>query len=183
MNKFILPTILILASIGLFIVYIDPTYKDAQDINAVKQQYDDALAKSKELRTVRDALLQKYNSFSDVSLARIKKMVPDNVDNVRLIMDVDSIASKYGSTIRDVKVSVSDDSQTSGRVNIAENKEYDSVNLDFSINTTYDNFYNFITDLKDSLRLVDVTGLSFDYSRQNPGFYKFSFSIRTYRLK
>ena len=174
MNKFILPVILLIVSVGLFVGFIDPTYKEAKELKEVKSQYDVALDKSKELRSIRDSLIGKYNSFSDSDLIRIRKMIPDNVDNVRLVMDIDSVAAKYNSTIRDVKVNVPSDSDEV-RVNIAEVRDYEFVTLDFSMTSTYDNFINFVTDLKDSLRLVDITNLSFSSLSQTPGVYKFNF--------
>ena len=183
MNKYILPTILIAASISLFIFYIDPTYKEVKDLKEVESQYSVALTKSFELREVRDGLLQRYNSFSESDLERIEKMVPNNVDNVRLVMDIDSMAAEYGSTLRDVVMSVSSEEEGTTRLNIAEAKDYDFVNLQFSILATYENFVSFVTDLKDSLRLVDIVSLSFKPTAQNPSVYKFNFTIKTYYLK
>ena len=121
MNKFIFPTVLIILSIGLFTMYIDPTYKEVKELKSVNNQYQEALNKSKELRVIRDSLLESYNSFTEADLSRIKKLLPDNVDNVRLIMDVNSMASTYGAIIRDVKVSSSEES-SDVRVNIADIK-------------------------------------------------------------
>ena len=178
MNKFIKPLILLLLSAGLFFSYSDPTYKDIKKIKKTKIKYDEALGKSKELRIARDNLVNKYNSFSENDLTRIRKMLPDNVDNVRLIMDINSIAAKYGAFIRNVKVNTSEDEE---KMKIINKKKYDSVVLEFSISATYEDFLKFIFDLKNSLRLVDIIKLDFS-SISDTENYKYNFTIKTYRL-
>ncbi len=182
MNKFILPTFLIILSIGLFTVYIDPTYKEIKDLKAISSQYQEALNKSKELRIVRDSLLESYNSFTEEDLSRLKRLLPDNVDNVRLIMDVNSMASRYGAVIRDIRVNVPTGSDDV-RVNITDIKKYESVTLSFSMSSTYENFIKFIGDLRDSLRLVDITHIDFTPpTSQDSNIYKYNFTVKTYRL-
>lgn len=180
MNKFFLPIFLILLSIGLFIVFINPEYLKIKDLRSVNNQYDEALNKSKELRIFRDSLLEKYNTFDENNLSKIKKMLPDNIDNVRLIMDIDNIASKYNATIKDVEVRASSDKKE--KINVHSDKDYDYVTLDFSILTTYENFTSFISDLKNSLRLVDITSIKFSKPEKD-GIYKYDLSIKTYWLK
>ena len=183
MNKFILPTVLVILSIGLFTMYIDPTYKEIKELKGVNAQYQEALSKSKELRVIRDSLLESYNSFTEEDLNRIKKLLPDNVDNVRLIMDVNSMASAYGAIIRDVQVSTSDE-RGDVRVNIADVKKYEHVTLNFSVSATYENFVKFIGDLRDSLRLVDIIHIDFTPpTNQDSEVYKYNFTVKTYRLK
>ncbi|MBU1557654.1 type 4a pilus biogenesis protein PilO [Patescibacteria group bacterium] len=183
MNKFIIPIILIVLSIGLFVMYIDPNYKEVKVLKDVNNQYQEALNKSKELRKVRDSLLEQYNSFTEEDLSRIRKLLPDNVDNVRLIMDVDSIASVYGAIIRDVKINSNSESDDV-RVNIADIQKYEDVTLSFSMSANYENFVKFVGDLRDSLRLVDITHLDFNPPLNTESdVYKYNFTIKTYRLK
>ncbi len=180
MKKFLFPTILIILSLGLFIMYIDPVYKEVKELREVSAKYNEALSKSKELRQVRDQLLVTYNSFSQNDLERLTKLLPDHVDNVRLVMDINSIAAKYGAIIRDIQVDTS--SGDSSPTNVAKKDDYGSVNLGFSLMATYDDFMKFITDIKDSLRLVDITSVSFGV-KDNISLYRFNVNIKTYWLK
>ncbi len=182
MNKFVLPIILIALSIGLFIFYIDPTYEGSKGLKVENDQYKEARNKSKELRVVRDDLLKKYNSFSEEDLSRVKKMVPDNVDNIRLAMDVNNMASKYGITIKGINIASSDTGKDD-KIKISRGKDYDFVTLEFSMSANYDDFMKFITDLKDSLRLVDITRLDFNTIAQGSSVYKFNVSVKTYWIQ
>jgi len=181
MNKFLTPSILIIVSIVLFFVYIDPVYTEIKSIKEEKALYDEALNKSKELRQIRDSLLTKYNSFSEENLSRLKKMIPDSVDNVRLIMDIDSIASSHGITISAVNVGVGNGSDS--RIGSDTGENYDFVTLDLSVLASYDDFIAFIGDLKDSLRLVDIPSISFVVPTPYLDIYKYNLTIKTYWLK
>ncbi len=180
MKKFLFPTILIILSIGLFVMYVDPVYKEIKELRKVSAKYDEALDKSKELKKVRDSLLVTYNSFSQNDLSRLRKMLPDNVDNVRLIMDINGIAAKYGTIIKDIKLN---SSAGKSPTNVAGVEEYGSVNLGFSVMATYDDFLKFLEDLRDSLRLVDVVALGFSSVEDDVSIYKFNVEIKTYWLK
>jgi len=178
MFKFLLPTFLILLVGGLFFFYIDPNYKDIQELGEENVQYDEALNKSKELRGIRDSLLSKYNTFDPENVNRLEKLLPDNVDNVRLIMEIDTMASKYGVIIRKVDVSsLIDDDKTLG----IDTKKYNAIDLNLSIESSYEDFIKFLNDLSNSLRIVDVNRLMFESSSLS--LYNFKLNFKTYWLK
>src|SRR4051812_25574662 len=104
MMKFITPIVLILASVGIFFWFIDPQFKALDAKRAELAEYTEALSKSKRLRDIRDSLDTKYKSITDSDLSRISKALPDSVDNVRLILDIDSIANRHGMKIQNIKL-------------------------------------------------------------------------------
>ena len=86
MQKFILPTVLIGIAVAGFFMFTSPFY---EGISLKKEQiasYNEALDNSKALEAERDKLTQKYNSFDPENLAKLQKLLPDNVDNIRLIL-------------------------------------------------------------------------------------------------
>jgi hypothetical protein len=221
----ILPIILIVASVGMFFTYINPTYtgvtgssdnsaKSIQELQTTKADYDDALNKTRELEIIRDNLLTKLNALGGSEKeGRIAKVLPDNIDSVRLIIDIDNIAAKYGMSLSKLVLTASGDipkNQTAlsmpppdygapimGPVDAA----YNSIKLGFSVSGTYENFNLFLKELEESLRIVDVVSLSFSTGRttttsaspsQSPtslallnasGMYTYNVTIRTYYLK
>lgn len=182
MIKLTFPIIFILLSAGLFFGFIDPTYNDIQKILEEEKKFDQALDKSKELQRVRDKLLSKYNTFSTNDLTRLTKLLPDNVDNVRLVLDIDHIASAYGMRIRDVVVRKAQ-SRQAGVIGPSE-KPYESVMLSFSLTSSYENLIQFIKDIEKSLRIVDVTEISLIPSRiGDDNLYEYNIGIKTYWLK
>ena len=179
MIRYIIQIILVLAVIGVFLGLIDPLYKEIATLRQEVTSFNSALEKSKELQTVRDELLSQYNAISGSDLERLEKMLPNNVDNVRLIMDINNIAARYNMSLRQTKVNVVDETK-SGLLG-PNRQKYGSVQLEFAVAGPYDVFLSFLKDLELSLRLVDVIGLSFVSGSKD--FYEYTVLLQTYWLK
>jgi Tfp pilus assembly protein PilO len=197
MFRFIIPILLITTSIAGFLLFTNPMY---HEINVLRDQvasYNEALSNSKALENERDKLTKKYNAINPEDLVKIKKFLPDNVDNIRLILEIEKVAMPYGMVLRDVKYDTTkkeDASMETGAVQPIEstqeaNKEYGTWNLEFSTQGNYNNFINFVQDLEKNLRIVDVSSVEFSSevgAGLNPSLaesYKYSFTIKTYWLK
>ncbi|MBP6866348.1 MAG: hypothetical protein KBC12_02285, partial [Candidatus Pacebacteria bacterium] len=102
MFKIIFPIIaIIIALTGLF-GFVMPGYKELSALKTKVSAYDQALNNSRSLEEERDKLTQKFNSISASNLDKIEKLVPDNVDNIRLILEIEKLASPYGMVLKDV---------------------------------------------------------------------------------
>ncbi|MEN9614037.1 MAG: hypothetical protein RLZZ347_344 [Candidatus Parcubacteria bacterium] len=175
---------LILASLGAFFGYINPKYETIKDLESQKASRDEALTKSRQLQALRDDLLKRLNTFPTNDLARLEKMLPDNIDNVRLIIDISALAAQRGVVVKNVKnisaASIAADAKND--TTLDKNNKYGSVVLDMTVSATYDNFIAFLKDLEKSLRLVDVVSLGFSAS-DSGNMYDFNIGIKTYWLK
>ncbi len=178
--KLLTPILCLLIAVGIFVWYLNPTYLKLKTVLAEQATYDHALSRSRELQDVRDQLLSRYNTFPQQDLARLQKLVPDHVDNVRLILDLDSMATKYGMRVRNVAIEQGDSRASNGQIGPGD-ASHESVVLSFTISGSYDTFRNYLADLERSLRLVDVVGLSFNANET--GIYDFTVDIKTYWLK
>lgn len=165
-------------------MYVDPTYKTIQETLKEEEEFNHALDKSKELQEVRDKLLSKYNTLSEEELNRLSKLLPDHVDNVRLILDIDRMASAYGMRIKNVVIG---NKEENGKLAIGPDTiAYQSVLLSFSIASSYDTLKDFIRDLEKSLRIVDITDISLASSKsilEENDLYEYNISLKTYWLK
>lgn len=182
--RLFIPIILILAAVGLFVVYTNPTYQNSQALSAQVASYNDALDKSQELRTVRDQLLAKRNTFSTDDVQKLSEILPDNVDNIRLIIDINNIASRHGLSLTDVQLgniggAVAQSSVASG----GSGSPVGSVDIGFSVSTDYNTMLAFLEDVEHSLRLIDVEKLTFTAPTSASGDTTYVFSIRTYWLQ
>ncbi len=179
------PIIFIIVSIILFFTLTDPVYKEVKSLRVKYAQYQDVLDKSAELLKQRKSLQDKYTSFAEEDVSRLKKLLPDTVDNVRLIIDIDEIAKRYGLTIKNVRL---DDTRSktgttkdaTATITAGEGK-YGTIPMGFSVSADYNTFLSFLEDLESSLRIVDVTNISLTPS--TTGAYSFDVSLKTYWLK
>jgi Tfp pilus assembly protein PilO len=195
MARLIIAVISFVAAGAIFFLYTQPTYDTVQTEQAQIAQYDAALDKATQLQTLKQTLLSRYNAFDTNSLDRLQKLLPDHVDNIALILDLDSIASRYGLMLQNVDVSNSGGQAAMGQAAIgaigASNQAYDSLSLTFTTQGTYSNFLQFLTELETSLRIVDLASLTISPASSNTTtgvkpaepVYNYNITLRTYWLK
>lgn len=197
---------------GIFFWYTKPTYDDVQVVQATIAQNNAALEKAAELSSLNLMLRSRFNSFKQSDKDRLSKLLPDHVDNVRLILDLDKLAGLHGLALQNVDVSSSQSqkqipkSQTALGAIGASNQKYDSLTLTFSTVATYARFVEFLTELESGLRIVDLVSLSITpatgasaivpsatnafptiknaaVAKANEPLYAYNLTLRTYWLK
>jgi hypothetical protein len=202
MFRYLIPTILIGVSVAGFLMFTKPIFGDILNIKKEIVSYNEALDNAKALENERDKLTKKYNSITPENLSKLQKLLPDNVDNIRLILEIEKLASPYGMTLKDVKYeSIKKPDTTSGtqagsvpQISSDSTKEgngiYGAWELEFSTQTTYSNFLSFLKDLENNLRIVDISSISFSsltsasLNESRPiDSYNYNFKIKTYWLK
>ncbi len=189
MGKTIISIVGILAAFGIFFFYTKPTYDAAQVARAHIAEYDVALVKANELQERKQALLKKYNDFLPEDRDRLQKLLPDHVDNVRLILDLDNIASRHGMALQNVVVSTpgaGQSTQTAVGTISSSRQKYDVLTTKFSTQGTYTALQQLMTDLETSLRIIDLVSLKVGAGAEssNPEqLYSFEVTLRTYWLK
>ncbi|MDD4989013.1 MAG: type 4a pilus biogenesis protein PilO [Candidatus Pacebacteria bacterium] len=181
MFKTLTPIILLVASVGLFFGFINPEYGKIQAKRVELAQYDEALGKSKDLTNRRIELSNKYKSITDEDRVRLSKLLPNAVDNVRLILDIDSIAKLHGMKIRNTRIDQGSSADQANNPAIVDERKYGSIGLGFSVTSSYNDFVNFLNDLEHSLRITDIVSLSL--RPQKVGVYDFAIDLKTYWLK
>ncbi|HWC57805.1 MAG TPA: hypothetical protein VG621_02560 [Candidatus Paceibacterota bacterium] len=198
--KSFISLLFITISVVVFFVFIRPLYESAsvthQEVAAEKEN----LATASQLVQSRDALMQTYQSIAPADLQNIKTLLPDSVDNIRLIIQINALATQHGlSLLRNVDYQTQDDqgstSQTSadGSVPAFQNPQapqtpYGQFTISFETTGQYKDFLSFLSDLEQNLRLVDVVSVEFEPAptsttgqQATPELYKVT--LRTYWLK
>ena len=191
--KFIFPSILIAIALGVFLSFVNPTYQEIKVLKANSAVYDSALTNSQRLQEQRDALSAKYRTFPTENLDKLSKLLPDNVDNIRLIIDVQQMAQTYGMSISSIKFdsTATVNTPAAGNQMAAANagdirdaqKDYGTFNLEFSTTGSYDSFLKFLKDLETSLRVTDIQSISFSSDQDTKTGYTYVVKLKTYWLK
>jgi Tfp pilus assembly protein PilO len=199
MFRFLSPIILIGIAVAGFFLFSNPYYKEVNALKTQVDSYNEALDNSKSLEAERDKLTQKYNSIEKNNLIKLERMLPDSVDNIRLILEIEKLAIPYGMVLKDVKYDTKSKEEvdttlavknTKNSTAIEDNKEYGSWDLEFSTQGSYFDFLNFVKDIEQNLRIVDITSIQFASkigtglaTSQPTNNYKYTFKIKTYWLK
>lgn len=196
--RFIVPIFLILISVVGFFTLVSPALQDVQTLKAEMSSYDEALDNARELAEERDKLTKQYNSFSPRDLDRLEVLLPNSVNNIRLILEIEDIASPYGMVLRDVKYDTSREEGAdsgpapAGNQTLNLPQEYGIWTLEFSTAGSYQDFLNFLSNLEGNLRLIDISSIKFtsNSAKGSDGAspiseeeYTYGFQIKTYWLK
>lgn len=183
--KSLRPFIIIALAIGALYIYVWPQWQTIGTLRTRHVELQSALVKGQELATLRDQLLAQYNAIPQADMDKISRVVPNKYDPVKLVTDINAVASKYGMFIKGVKITDTALESTSGAIQAAPEVEiYNKKELSFATEGQYKNFVAFISDLEKSLQLLDIQKVEI-VSRQNatkgaPAGLEFKVSVTTY---
>src|SRR3989338_11630243 len=96
MSRLIAPIILIAITIAVFLTFTMPFYADIGTLRISQASYNEALNNSKALENERDKLVEKENNIGRENMDKLNKLLPENVDNIRLILEIEQVALPYG---------------------------------------------------------------------------------------
>ncbi len=191
MIRTIISSVALVAAVGIFFGYTKPAYDSSATVRGTIAEYDAALSKAGELQQLKQTLLARYNSFNPADVERLQKLLPDHVDNVRLILDLDNLAGRHGLALQNVAVSApqtASDAQTAAGSISSSKQRYDSLTLKFTTVASYETFLQLLADLESSLRIVDLVALRLSPVQEGGparagDLYTYDITIRTYWLK
>lgn len=172
--------ILILIAVALFYTFTSPELDKVKALSATASDYKSVIDNVARMAETRDALLVSYQSIPKIEVDRLGKVLPDSIDTVRLALDLDTLAGRYGIVLKDVKVDLRGDPNAALAVMPSE-KPYQKALVSFSFVSNFENFRRMLGDLEKNLRIMDVKSVSFQTSES--GFYEHQMTVETYWLK
>ena len=182
--KNLTPILLILIAVGLYFFYIDPMYnEEISQKEKVKEQYIEAVETTKQLALVLGRHVDTYNSFTDEDLERLDQVVPESIDPLRLIVDVNAVARGQGLKLENITVGATSSGQEEqgpsnnpGGAAFTEggaagefapvdfdtaivDPTLDITTLSFSVSATYEEFLDLLAAFERSLRIFDIVSV------------------------
>lgn len=173
--------ILIVLAVGLFYTFTSPQYQEVKVLQASANEYQKVIENVSRIAEARDALLVSYEAIPRIERDKLLKVLPNNVDSVRLALDLDTIAGRYGIAIRNVRVDTKADPNAASIVLPDHKLPYEKAIVTFGFISNYENFIRLLTDLERSLRIMDIKSVSFRVAET--GLYEHQIQVETYWLK
>lgn len=187
--RYVFLLLVLAASIGAFVMYVVPRYENLKTLRAEVSSFDGRLATAEQLKISREELINRYNSIPKSDLDNVKTLLPDSVDNIRLIIQLDGLATKNGlSSLRNVQYDEVKPVETQkAETTAVMQRPYGEFNISFDTTGQYKNFLSFISDLEQNLRLVDIVSVKFSLSEGGDsgpaGSMRYTVKLKTYWLK
>lgn len=189
------PAIALILAIGLFFGYINPTRTGSiAETQAQIDSYDSALQAADQFKEKENELIRAQAAIPQDKLERLKTFLPDGVNNVQIILDLNSLAARSRVTLSNFNIVGSPDTaggETPGSVaepqtatsgfGLASEQAIDSLEITVSATGTYEAFRTFLDGIERSLRLLDVVSVSVNDS--DTGIYTYDMTIRLYWLR
>lgn len=186
MNSRILPILALLVAIGIFFGYIRPTWTGSIAVTKAAIKGDEnALIAAGEYTAQQNELASARNAIDPVNLARLSVFLPDSVDNVGLILDMNALAARSGLSLSNIDVMANSantaEDSSDGVLPVSDASPISSVDLSLSAVGTYTALQAFLTGIEKSERLLDVRDIVVNGS--NTGIYTYQMKMRLYWLR
>jgi hypothetical protein len=175
--KLIISIIFILSSVGITVFFTIPQYnceksKCSYDgIKAIRTQkisYSSALDSAKNLESRKSDLTSRYNSITEEERQKLESLLPNNVDNIKLVLELETLAKRYGLVVESPKLETKIETvPASGQTirndsnpNLPSSYPYGTFTLDFTVRSTYSNAKLLMNDIEKNLRLIEPVSFS-----------------------
>ncbi len=180
MNSRVLPALALILSVGIFFVYVKPTWSGPlKETKVAIVNYEQALVAADEYKKKQNALTSARNAIDQENLNRLSVFLPDSVDNVSLILDINALAARSGLSLANIDVVIND--STTGNDGIGKANPVGSVDLSLSAIGTYSALQAFLVGIEKSARLLDVLDITVNGSET--GVYNYKMIMRLYWLR
>lgn len=177
----ITPIALVVGAVWLFMGYSMPAYTALSGYRATVASYEDTLAQANQLNDLKNSLLDTYKSLPPEGVSRLQKLLPNDFDPTHFIVAVNNLAASNGVALKTIKVSTpSAEAVTRGGTpqggsqgsfipaGVANQSSsakqaatpYSSLTVVLSVSGAYPSLGAFMTDLEQSLELIDITNIT-----------------------
>ena len=174
---------LILISLGLFFLLGKPAFSNISALKTEKQEYRTAIEQINLFENKKNELITKLNNIPASDRQRIETFLPTKERIIRLITDIDGIASKHGISIASADSGEPRTDLSRSVSELPEQKIYNSKTIDITFSSDYANLIKFLVDLEKSLRIIDVRSITFGQGTDFSSVYNYKVSLEVYWLK
>mgnify|MGYP001579566637 FL=1 len=179
--RFLTPLLILGLALVSFFYFTTPVLTEIDGLKAERTRLTVALDNATKLDVRKQELHNLENEMDPADIADLHQLLPDNIDNVRLIIDINNIAKKRGLVVRNPTIAEAAAAGEANGTNQPALTAGSSVVISFSVSASYEILKLFLADLEHSLRIVDIESLSFSGNDKN--LYDYKINLRTYWLK
>lgn len=186
MNSRILPAVALLIAVGIFFVYVNPTWTGSiRTARATIKNSDQAIAAAEQYTARQNQLAAERDAIDPAQLAALSTFLPDSVDNVQLIIDLNALAARSGLSVADIDVVADAFGESSAESDTGaigtDSSPVNSVDLSLSASGTFAALQTFLKGIEKSARLLDVQDLVVQGSET--GIYNYQMTMHLYWLR
>jgi Tfp pilus assembly protein PilO len=149
----LLITILIAASVYIFIHFIKPAMAERQDLLTKINEAQAKIQMLNDYKAKFQILAQSYQNLGD-KINMINQALPDEAQTAQVLATLDAISKKTGISLNDLNF------------NTSAGDNYSTLEIKTGFNTTYSSFKDWLTQIENELRLMDLKGANIKVATQ-----------------
>lgn len=191
MFKALTPIVAILLALGLIITHVQPSFVSIKALQDETADYVDALAKANEFKALIDEKVALRNTFDPFDLERLAIMLPEEQNELALILSLDALAQDEGMSLSGIQIGQSvtpEAAEAEGEIPeeevVAEPAALlllEHVDISFSLEGTYDEFRSFVSNLEESLVMFEIMSAKLGASEGDSATYELT--VRAFNLR
>jgi Tfp pilus assembly protein PilO len=182
MNSRILPALAMLVAGLILFFYIRPTWNGPVAQSKAAIAFDEqALAAASEYQAQQSSLTAERAAIDPANLTRLSAFLPDSVDNVGLILDLNALAARSGLSLANIDVITEDTRPGQQALPADAQNPVGAISLSLTAAGTYGALQTFLAGVERSARLLDVQDLVVKGSET--GVYTYELTLRLYWLR
>jgi Tfp pilus assembly protein PilO len=177
LQAYLFPILCILISVVLVIVVVNPSL---DKLRLVKQQLIELKESERQVEKLiadYDQLRDKYQAVTDQDRQVLEKVLPSNINNVRLILELERIAELRGLGFKDVDVVLKKDQNQQAQIVNTDQQQLRKVQASITLVGDYGSFVQYLSDLEKSLRLITMKTIDFQAQRIEKKQTQFEYKI------
>ncbi len=156
---------LLIVSFAIFFTYTQPVIGKIKTVQDETFAYTDAVNKASEFNAKLSDLVSRMNSFRTSDIEALETYLPDEVDELTVLSDIETIARKNNVRIIGMAATKADDAASSGELNfegeIIELPKIASRDFEVSLSASYENTKQMLRDLEQNKYLLEVVEFKF----------------------
>ena len=183
--KTVITIILLLVSVGLVFFAARPVWSEIASLRAERAAVEDALARLKDLQSLRDDLIKTYNAIPRSKIERLYDLLPPKPDSGNILVMLEKLTRDRNIRLRRVEfikeASSVSQSAIAGRIVTKEAPKFNTISYNFTVAASYESFRSLLSAMEKNLRIIDVTDISFAGGASN--LFEFTLKAKSYYQK
>lgn len=183
----IVQIVLIVVSVLIAATYVKPAFDQIKATQAETAEYQEALDNANAFAEELSRLQTVSDSFSTTELARLNKFLPDSVDQIAVMRDIEAAVDRNQLLLNGLSASteaVSLQTINAQSEEVVEDPESASIlntRFELSLTGSYEDFKNLLRDFEKNDYLLEVIDLNLN-TEDGGLFYTYELVLETYSL-
>ncbi len=166
MIRTITPLFSIIIALLIFFFFSQPKFAEIKQTQSEAAQYLTAASKAEEINAELSQKLTEKRAYPVEALERLDALVPESIDEIKILNDLNEMAKSHNMLFGNVTVTKPEPFTGAEPVAVTSTQVVDyadlvTTDISFSLIGSYEQFKDFLSDLEQSIVMLEVLKITF----------------------